>query len=132
LSAADLAHGGGNGDRNREDVGAQESDEFRPGEGTRTAIAYDAMDRPTRETLFDFDTLPPQGPTEPLEEVEVEETTAVEYDEAGRVERVTSPRGVASGAENDFSTSYVYDLLDRPLVVTRHGMGGEERPSWFC
>jgi RHS repeat-associated protein len=119
-------------DNVEEQFGAQDSHEFQPGEGTRTTIAYDKMDRPTTETLFDFDTLPPQQQGGPLEEVEVEETTAVKYDAAGRVQRVTSPRGVATGAENDFSTSYVYDLLDRPLLVTRHGIGGQERPSWFC
>jgi RHS repeat-associated protein len=112
-----------------EDFGAQESDEFRPGMGARTALTFDAMDRPTRETLFDFDTRP-DGDT--LRSIEREETTEVEYDAAGRVERLTTPRGVATGVEDDFSTSYVYDLLDRPLVVTRHGVGGEERPSWFC
>jgi RHS repeat-associated protein len=112
-----------------EDFGAQKGAAFRPGEGTRTAFVYDPMDRLTSETLFDFDT---SVGDDGFESVEREETTEREYDEAGRLERLTNPRGVATtGVPDDHSTAYTYDLLDRPVVITRNGVG-ETRSTHLC
>jgi YD repeat-containing protein len=60
------------------------------------------MDRPTATTT------PPHAS-------ELRKTT-FGYDSAGRLARVTLPKGVATTANNDFTTEYGYDPLAR--VVT--------------
>ena len=76
--------------------------------GARTTTAYDDMDRPTLVTGPDT-SVDPAG-----------ERVQYAYDAAGRVERVTTPKGVASSVANDFSLFYAYDLLDRALRVSTH------------
>ncbi|HEX2049435.1 MAG TPA: Ig-like domain-containing protein [Actinomycetota bacterium] len=81
---------------------------------------FDAMDRQTRATNQDG------------------EKTEYAYDAAGRLTRVTRPRGAATtGVPNDFAVIYDYDVLDRVVKQTRHevGDGGgvvESRFTHFC
>lgn len=87
--------------------------DYAPGGGDRTTIAYDPMDRQTLAT----------GPDTSVDAAG--ERTQFEYDEAGRLLRVTAPKGVLTPAvADDFLTEYTYDLLDR--VVTEARKAGTE------
>jgi YD repeat-containing protein len=59
--------------------------------------------------------------------------TKTEYDSAGRVTRVTKPKGVDSAPANDYVTETAYDLLDRELTVTQHATeSGASRVTNYC
>jgi YD repeat-containing protein len=74
------------------------------GVGPTTTTAYDLMDRKTLVTGPDT-SADPAG-----------ERTAFAYDGAGRLIKVTLPKGVQTPTvSNDFSTSYDYDVLDRVI-----------------
>jgi len=75
--------------------------------GSKTAIAYDLMDRRTLVTGPDksFD---PAG-----------ERTKYDYDDAGRVARVTLPQGMFLGQSQAYVIDSAYDLLDRVIKQTR-------------
>jgi RHS repeat-associated protein len=111
-----------------EEFGAHEGTAFRDGAGNRTAVTYDGMDRRLTETLFDFDTRLQDGE---LHNTEREETTRYTYDGAGRIATLETPRGVSTAAANDYAASYVYDLLDRPLTTSDHGVGAS-RHTHYC
>ena len=102
-----------------EEFGPQAGATFRDGAGTRTRLTYDAMDQQLTETLFDFNTT--LSSANELDRVEREETTQLDYDAAGRIAQVTTPRGVSTASPtNDYATTYAYDLVDRPLTETQH------------
>ena len=49
------------------------------------------------------------------------ERTRYDYDAAGRVTRITSPKGVLStGTDKDFALDFDYDPLDRVIRQTRY------------
>lgn len=48
--------------------------------------------------------------------------TKTEYDDAGRVSKVTKPKGVDSAPANDYATETAYDLLDRENTITVHAL----------
>ena len=75
-----------------------------PGTGPTSTFSFDAMDRPTLAAN-------PEG-----------DQTTVDYDQAGRTVKVTSPKGVATGGalDKDFATFYAYDDLDRVLRQTQY------------
>jgi RHS repeat-associated protein len=112
-----------------DDFNAQQGPTFREGAGNRTSTTFDPMDRPTRETLFDFTTA--LDANNQQQSTEREETSQIAYDAAGRPSQVTAPRGVATAAADDYSESTVYDLLDRPLRMTATGVS-ETRTVSYC
>jgi RHS repeat-associated protein len=74
--------------------------------GVRTSTTYDAMDRRRTSTN-------PEG-----------HVTDWAYDAAGRLTRVTSPKGVeTTGTDNDHALFVEYDPLDRVLRQTRYDTG---------
>ena len=75
-----------------------------PGVGPTSTFTYDAMDQQTLAAN-------PQG-----------DKTQLDYDPAGRLIKVTSPKGVATGGalDKDFATLYAYDDLDRVLRQTQY------------
>lgn len=74
--------------------------------GAETKLTYDAMDRVLSSSN-------PQN-----------EKTEYLYDAAGRLTRVTSPKGVATtGTNQDFALVYDYDPLDRVIRETRYDTG---------
>jgi YD repeat-containing protein len=75
-----------------------------PGTGPTSTFTYDAMDQQTLASN-------PEG-----------EKSQLDYDQAGRVIKVTSPKGVLTGGavDKDFATLYDYDDLDRVLRQTQH------------
>jgi RHS repeat-associated protein len=77
-----------------------------PGTGPTSTFTYDAMDQQTLASN-------PQT-----------EQTRVDYDDAGRVIKVTSPKGVATSGplnlDKDFATLYEYDDLDRVIRQKQH------------
>ncbi|HEV2889971.1 MAG TPA: LamG-like jellyroll fold domain-containing protein [Frankiaceae bacterium] len=84
-----------------------------PAAGSRTTFDYDAMDRRTAVNA------PPDRAGAAIERTEVE------YDEAGRVRKVTRPRGVADTSSGlDHARFYGYDELDRVIRTTRYDMAG--------
>jgi hypothetical protein len=56
--------------------------------------------------------------------------TKTEYDAAGRVMRVTRPKGVATSDPDDYVTETVYDLLDRESTITRGRHAQPRTPPW--
>ncbi|MBW3662731.1 MAG: DNRLRE domain-containing protein [Actinobacteria bacterium] len=78
--------------------------------GPATGTVFDAMDRPVTVTE------PDDNDTADTSDDHV---TRLEYDEAGRVEAVTSPRGTATARTDDFRTEYTYDALDRVVRQRR-------------
>ncbi len=77
--------------------------------GAKTTIAYDVMDRRTLVT----------GPDKSYDPAG--ERTKYDYDDAGRVTRVTLPQGMFStGQSQDFVIDSAYDLLDRVIKQTRY------------
>jgi RHS repeat-associated protein len=92
-----------------------------PGGGFATTTTYDAMDR-TRLTT---------GPDTSADSAG--ERTLLDYDAAGRVSKITEPKGVASATVDDFSTVLVYDPLDRLIRQTENGTStAEKRVTHFC
>ncbi|HEY0601684.1 MAG TPA: Ig-like domain-containing protein [Herpetosiphonaceae bacterium] len=82
-----------------------------PGGGSRTTMAYDAMDRRTLMTG-------PDTSADPLGE-----RTAYQYDAAGRMIRMTQPRGVqTTGTDLDFAQFREYDPLDRVVKQYQHAV----------
>ena len=81
------------------------------GIGPQATTTYDALDRSTQETGPRV--AADGGPT----------TTQTDYDSAGRVIRVTRPKGVITGSvANDYATETAYDLLDRTSQTTAYGV----------
>jgi RHS repeat-associated protein len=65
------------------------------------------------------------------------ERTKLEYDEAGRVSRITEPKGVDSeSVANDFTTVLEYDDLDRVIRRIQHNVEGgtlkESKRTHYC
>ncbi len=91
-----------------------------PGTGPTSTFTYDDMDQQTLASN-------PEG-----------EKTQLDYDPAGRVVKVTSPKGVASSVADDFATAYVYDDLDRVIrqkqVAVDPGTGAvtATRTAHYC
>ncbi|TME54491.1 MAG: RHS repeat protein [Chloroflexi bacterium] len=77
--------------------------------GDKTTTSYDVMDRPTLRTVPDF-SVDANG-----------ERTQYDYDVAGRLIKVTEPKGVATtNTANDYATFTTYDALDRSLALTQY------------
>ena len=96
------------------------------GYGSQTTSSYDAMDRVT--SLIGPDSSS-GGP---------EETQTV-YDDAGRPIKLIAPKGVRTSASDDYTLITGYDLLDRPVSVTRYQLDGsgqvdvsKTRTSVYC
>ncbi|MFI6259039.1 DNRLRE domain-containing protein [Micromonospora zamorensis] len=80
--------------------------------GPDSVAVYDAMDRPTTVSNSDTSVDPAR------------ERTTFAYDDAGRMIRTTSPKGVLSTAmADDYTTLYSYDALDRQTREARYGTG---------
>jgi RHS repeat-associated protein len=89
--------------------------------GALTQTTFDAMDR---ETLV-------VGPRTAAQGGPVK--TKTEYDAAGRLTRVTKPKGVDSAPADDYVTETTYDLLDRELSITQHATeSGATRVTKHC
>jgi RHS repeat-associated protein len=101
---------------------------FAPAEGqgpvtsaSVTASAYDVMDRVVEAV----------GPDDESSDGIAPRTT-VRYDEAGRPDRVTLPKGNATAAiDTDFARFTEYDTLDRPKSITRYA-DGETFRTRYC
>jgi RHS repeat-associated protein len=92
-----------------------------PGGGFATTITYDPMDRPLLTT----------GPDTSADEAG--ERTLADYDEAGRLKKLTKPRGVATSTIDDFTTVLEYDPLDRVFRQTEYGTStASKRLTHFC
>jgi len=77
--------------------------------GDKGTTTYDVMDRPTLQMVPDF-SVDPSG-----------ERTQYEYDVAGRLIKVTEPKGVATtNTANDYATFTSYDALDRSTALTQY------------
>lgn len=82
-----------------------------PGGGSRTTMAYDPMDRRTLMTGPDI-SADPAG-----------ERTAYQYDAAGRMIRMTRPKGVqTTNTDQDFAEFRDYDPLDRVVKQYQHAV----------
>jgi RHS repeat-associated protein len=77
------------------------------GSAATTTSTYDAMDRPTQVES------PRSTLTAPIK-------TQTSYDAAGRVSKVTLPKGVNSGHADDYATLTSYDDLDRVATLTQY------------
>ena len=92
-----------------------------PGTDAVTTAAYDATDRRTLVT----------GPDTSADSAG--ERTRIDYDAAGRISKITKPKGVASGITDDYATVYGYDLLDRAVTRTRYGTSTSQvRVTQMC
>jgi RHS repeat-associated protein len=92
-----------------------------PGGGFATTTSYDAMDRPRLTTGPDT-SADPAG-----------ERTLRDYDPAGRLVKITEPRGMATGTVDDFTTVVAYDPLDRVIRQTENGTSTTDtRISHYC
>ena len=81
-----------------------------PENGPVTRMTYDDMDRPLLITGPDT-SVDPAG-----------ERMQYAYDDAGRLVKVTKPKGVrSSSVVDDFTNAYAYDPLDRIARVTEYG-----------
>ncbi|HEX2084376.1 MAG TPA: LamG-like jellyroll fold domain-containing protein [Solirubrobacteraceae bacterium] len=78
---------------------------------TRT---YDAMDR--ERTSVGPDANPAPGTTSPL----IPDKTSFDYDDADRLQKVTSPKGNQTARDNDYSVQFDYDSLDRVIREIHH------------
>ena len=86
--------------------------------GPKTETLYDDMDRPVLVT----------GP----DRKDGLERTRLAYDDAGRLQRATRPKGVPQGptpfvdtvAPDDFTTEFLYDPLDRVITQIRYPESG--------
>ena len=96
-----------------EEIGPHYGSTYR-GTGFRTTYEFDAMDRPTKS----------HGHEENLTA-----TSEMTYDDAGRLDTVTTPEGVfSSDKPHDHFTDYSYDSLDRVAKVTSYDqVNGAER-----
>jgi RHS repeat-associated protein len=84
-----------------------------PRAGAVSTAKYDAMDRTLERANADTK-VDPLG-----------ERTQYAYDAAGRVNRITSPKGVLSPAtDKDHAVFFDYDALDRPVRQTRYEVDG--------
>lgn len=105
------------------DVGRHYGTRF-TGNGPRTTAAYDAMDRPTLVTGPDT-SADPAG-----------ERIAMSYDAAGRLVRVTQPKGVATTSlPDDFTERREYDTVDRVIRQSKlEGAGATTTPriTHYC
>ena len=88
--------------------------------GARTTVQYDAMDRQTLVTGPDT-SADPAG-----------ERTKLEYDAAGRLRRMTRPKGVPTSTPDDFVSQYSHDALDRVVMEERYSGDGGVRKSHYC
>lgn len=80
-----------------------------PETGPSATASYDQMDRPL--VVSDSDrSVDPLG-----------ERTGYLYDQAGRLQKVTSPKGVLSATTDDYTTRLEYDGLDRVIRQTQYG-----------
>jgi len=87
-----------------------------PDDGPASMFTYDVMDRLTVAANPDT-SVDAAG-----------ERTGYGYDTAGRVIRVTTPKGTASAAvADDFAAAYVYDQLDRVVRAERKEVTGAAR-----
>ncbi len=92
-----------------------------PGSTAVTRSSYDAMDRRTLETGPDT-SADPAG-----------ERTRFDYDAAGRLVKLTEPKGVASATTDDYATVTGYDLLDRVTKRTVYGTStAQARVTQMC
>jgi RHS repeat-associated protein len=94
-----------------------------PGGGFATTTTYDPMDRPRLTTGPDT-SADPAG-----------ERTLRDYDQAGRLRKITKPRGMppASAVTDDFTTVLDYDPLDRVIRQTENGAStADTRITHFC
>jgi RHS repeat-associated protein len=82
-----------------------------PENGPSATASYDQMDRPLVVSNSDR-SVDPLG-----------ERTGYEYDQAGRVKKITQPKGMppASTVTDDYTTLLEYDPLDRVIRQTRYG-----------
>lgn len=107
-------------------LGAHYGEDYAPAKSSVAERSYDAMDRLTESVR-------PHQPGAPAGDLE---RTQIDYDDAGRKERVTSPRGVPTPVESDFAVSYAYDRLDRVIRSRRAGNRGDGaeqvRTTHFC
>lgn len=90
--------------------------------GAQTTSTFDSMDRPTLTT----------GPRSEAGGGPVK--TTYEYDDAGRLKRVTAPKGVNTTPAqghwvDDFVTENEYDTLDRTLSQTRYAVDANGDPD---
>lgn len=96
------------------------------GAGAKTTFSYDTMDRPLLVTGPDT-SADPAG-----------ERTHHQYDAAGRLTRLTTPRGMQTTAsDKDFAVFYGYDALDRVTATTLNEVDGsgtiiKTRKTHFC
>ena len=103
---------------------APKSAEHNPGERLWTSVAFDtSMDRLTRSEEA------PRDPASADPDQRAWRVSELAYDGAGRLRRVTLPKGVATGGNpDDFVTQYEYDPLDRVVTEVRFdGQGGARR-----
>jgi RHS repeat-associated protein len=92
-----------------------------PGGGFAATTTYDPMDRPLLTTGPDT-SADPAG-----------ERTLRDYDQAGRLQKITKPRGVATSTLDDFTTMLEYDPLDRVTKQTEYGTStASKRVTHFC
>jgi RHS repeat-associated protein len=56
------------------------------------------------------------------------EDTRYTYDPEDNVSKIEMPEGVRTSTVDDFTTSFAYDVLNRPVVQTRHSRGGSDGP----
>ena len=54
------------------------------------------------------------------------EDTRYTYDPEDNVNKVEMPEGVRTSTVDDFTTTFTYDVLGRPVVQTRHSRGGPD------
>jgi RHS repeat-associated protein len=93
--------------------------------GAVTLTAYDAMDRATLITGPDISG-DPAG-----------ERVSLGYDDAGRLTTQVRPEGVKSPLADDYTTTMVYDALDRVIRQTTKDLSGngtilQTRTTHFC
>jgi RHS repeat-associated protein len=90
-----------------------------PGGGPGTETTYDNMDRTTAVL----------GPDHSAGD----ERVSLAYDQAGRLRSKTTPKGAATTAAGDFSTTFDYNPADRVVRATSSGTDGDAaRVTFTC
>ena len=99
--------------------------------GAKTSTTYDAMDQPRSETEPDTTVGPDGTAANPGGE-----KSTFDYDAAGRMTKMTSPRGNQSSTADDFAVLLDYDALDRVTKQRRleftNGAVSRTQATQFC
>ena len=105
-----------------DNVVSQRNPALSRGSGALTTFTYDKVD-----ALKTSDA--PSDTSDPS----VDEKTTIDYDNAGRVSKITRPKGLNTASTHDFSTVFEYDVLDRVIrEIARNSDASRTETTHYC